>query len=285
MIDKNAAQYIEESRTQARRDLDSAKLLLSTPDPHLENVAFLLEQSYEKILKAAYVNYRLYTTSDSWKTIYKKTLVHDIGFMFDMLRDIHEYYANLVTQNAEKYGSLIKSFNMFPDSINKIITSPEKFRNEIIAEIANIERAVNHAIKNKERFVDFVSKLNSKSIKETNIKRTEIPDYLNGLDDFKRMMPNLNNSILNTKALQKYISFLNMLKALAPCTLPHAIASRYPIMKCKMKNLEVYRTAPNLKDFFGTLAYKTQTLLDSESDFTRYLIRTHSASSNMSNLH
>ena len=130
MIGENATRYIEENRTQARRDLDSANQLLSSPNPHLENVAFLLEQSYEKILKAAYVSYRLHVTTDSWKTIYKNTLVHDIGFMFEMLRDIYEYCASIVAQNVPAYGSTVKTFDEFPNTMGNVIDSPEKLKNK-----------------------------------------------------------------------------------------------------------------------------------------------------------
>ena len=274
--DKNALKYIAENRMQARRDLDSAKRLLSSPDPHLENIAFLLEQSYEKILKAAYVSYKIYTTSDSWRKAYHNTRVHDIGFILDMLRDIHEYYADLVEQNAAKYGSIVKEFPLFPDSLRKIVDSPRKLKHKIMDGIDKIEHGLER-LNDKKHFVDFVSKLNSNSIKETNMERTEIPEYMDGLADLKLMVPGLTDlRVLNAKTMQKYTTFLNMLAALAPYTLPHAIASRYPMMECKMKNLEVYRTSPNLKGFFDKLAYKTQILLDSEIDFTEHLIRAHS---------
>ena len=284
MEDKNAVKYIVENRVQARRDLDSAKALLSLPDPHLENVAFLLEQSYEKILKAAYVSYKIHTTSDSWKIAYKSTLVHDISFIFAMLRDIHGHYADLVEQNATKYGSVIRELDMFPDSLRKMVDSTGKFKREIMDGIDKIEHKAER-LKDRKHFVGFVSKLDSNSIKETNIERTEIPEYIDGLDDLKLMMPELTDlRVLNTKTMQKYITFLKMLKALAPYALPHAVASRYPMKECKMKNLEVYRTSPNLKGFFDKLAYKTQILLDSEIGFTEHLIGTHSEDFDSSNL-
>ena len=63
MISKKATKLISESRIQARRDLDSARVLLTSPDPHLENVAYLLEQSFEKIINASYAKYMLETNS------------------------------------------------------------------------------------------------------------------------------------------------------------------------------------------------------------------------------
>ncbi len=276
MEDKNASKYIVENRIQARRDLDSARTLLSSTDPHLENVAFLLEQSYEKILKAAYVSYKIHTTADSWKIAYKNTLSHDIDFIFDMLRDIHEHYANFIEQYATKCMPILKELGIFPDSLLKIIDAPEKHKQKIMYGIDQIERKVKR-LNDRRHFVDFISRLHSNSIKEINIENTEIPQSMDILDDRKRIMRKSSDlSLPNKKTMQQYTAFLNMLKALAPYTLPHAVASRYPMEECKMENLEVYRNVPNLKNFFDMLATKTQILLDSESGFTEQLRSTHS---------
>ena len=286
MIDKNATKYIAENRMQARRDLESAKILLSQPNPHLENVAFLLEQSYEKSLKASYAKYKLETTSDSWEKVYNIVRGHDIDFMFKMLRSIHQDYWKLITQHKET-ASLVKSLNLLPPKIEHVMDRPDLILDKIAMKRMDIlEHYVRRTIKNKEHFVKFLSQLNSKSIKETNIERTDIPMSLNVKDDIKNKISNTSNTdMLNTKTWPKYITFFNMLKTLAPYTLPHAIAGRYPLKECKMKNLEAYRDFPNLKGFFDILAYKIQILLNSEADFTKHLIITHLAVSKMSNSH
>ena len=285
MIDKNATKYIAENRMQARRDLESAKILLSQPNPHLENVAFLLEQSYEKSLKASYAKYKLETTSDSWEKVYNIVRGHDIDFMFKMLRSIHQDYWKLITQHKET-ASLVKSLNLLPPKIEHVMDRPDLILDKIMKRMDILEHYVRRTIKNKEHFVKFLSQLNSKSIKETNIERTDIPMSLNVKDDIKNKISNTSNTdMLNTKTWPKYITFFNMLKTLAPYTLPHAIAGRYPLKECKMKNLEAYRDFPNLKGFFDILAYKSQILLNSEADFTKHLIITHLAVSKMSNSH
>ena len=116
MIDKNAIKYITENRIQARRDLKSAVALLSLPDPHLENVAFLLEQTYEKSLKASYAKYKLETTSESWEKVYKAVYGRDdINFMFKMLRSIHQDYGQLIKRYTETYADYVKSLGVFSE--------------------------------------------------------------------------------------------------------------------------------------------------------------------------
>ena len=283
MIDKNAAKYIDENRIQAHRDLQSAMVLLSSSDPHLENIAFLLEQSYEKSLKASYAKYKLETTSDSWEKIYNTVYGHNINFMFKMLRSIHQDYWKLITQPIETCVSLIKSLHVFSTKMEKIMDSPEKIVKQIMRGMDQLEHNVRNTTKNNDNFVKFISQLNSRSIKETNIEQTEIPATLATIDDLKNKMPNIfNSNMFDVKTLQKYATFLNMLKALAPYTLPHVFGGRYPLKECKMRNLEAYRNSPNLKGFFDVLAYKTKILLDSEVVFTEHLIKTHLANSNMS---
>ena len=283
MIDKNAVKYIGENKIQACRDLESAKILLLSPNPHLENVAFLLEQSYEKILKASYARYKLETTSNSWEKVYKTVYGHDINFMFEMLRSIHQDYGKLIAKPIEAYTSYVKLHHVLPEKIEKMINSHEKIVEQIMKGIDQLEQDVRYTTKNNDNFVKFLSQLNSKSIKETNIERTNIPLSLDIIDDLKNKIPNVfNSNMLDIKTLQKYTTFLNMLKALAPYALPHIFAGRYPLKECKMENLKAYRNSLNLKEFFDVLAYKIQMLLDSEADFTGQIIKIHLASSNMS---
>ena len=276
MIDKNATKYITENRIQARRDLESAAALLSLPDPHLENVAFLLEQAYEKSLKASYAKYKLETTSESWKEVYRTVYGHNIDFMFKMLRSIHQDYGKLIEQYVETCTSYVKSLGVFSGKMENVMNSPEKSVRQIMKGMDQLEKNVKLTTKNNSNFVNFLSHLNSKSIKEIDISKTDIPSTLIAVDDFKNKIPNvLNSNALDVKTLQKYIAFLNMLKAVTQYVLPHVFAGRYPIKECKMENLKAYRNLPNLKEFFDILAYKIKILLDSEAEFTEQLIKIH----------
>ena len=95
--------FIRENKIQAQRDLDSARILLASPDPHLENVAFLLEQSFEKIVKASYVGCKLETDSISWEEVYEKIRGHDIDFILTMLVEIYENCAKTLAQIPETF--------------------------------------------------------------------------------------------------------------------------------------------------------------------------------------
>ena len=286
MIDKNATKYIVENRIQARRDLESAMALLSLPNPHLENIAFLLEQSYEKSLKASYAKYKLETSSDSWEKIYKIVYGHNIDFMFKMLRSIHQDYGKLIVQYNNMCVNYVKSLHVFSKKIENVMDSPEKNVMQVMKGMDQLEKYVRSTTKNNDNFVKFLSQLNSKSIRETNIEKTDIPSTLVAIDDFKNKIPSIfNSNMLDVKTLQEYTTFLKLLKALAPYVLPHVFTGRYPIKECKMENLKAYRNLPNLKGFFDILAYKLQILLDSEAGFTKQLIETHVMNNNLSRSH
>ena len=154
--------------------------------------------------------------------------------------------------------------------------SPEKSVEQIMKGMDQLEKNVKSTTKNNSNFVNFLSQLNSKSIKEIDISKTDIPSTLIVVDDFKNKMPNVfNSNALDVKTLQKYTTFLNMLKTIAPYVLPHVFTGRYPIKECKMENLKAYRNLPDLKEFFDALAYKIKILLDSEAEFTEQLIKIH----------
>lgn len=271
MIDQNARKFIEENKKQAHRDLESAKLLL-LHDGNLENVAFLLEQSYEKILKSVYARYRLETTLDSWKDVYKKVNGHEIDFIYDVLRDSFSNITESMTQTGPYSKSYVKQHNLPSPDLEKVMDMPDASLNKITNGINCLKQRVDSMTKNKKHFVEFMSNMSLKDIKEVNIEKTNIPEMLDWLDTTKNKIPGLSDlKILNHESLQKYTAFLNMLKTLAPLILPHVIASRYPLKECSMENLKVYRTCAN-KKVFNALAHKMQILLDSESDFVNQII-------------
>ena len=80
MTNQNAIKFINENKIQAQRDLDSARVLLASSNPHLENAAFLLEQSFEKIIQTSYTRYKLETDFTSWDEVYKKISDHNIHY-------------------------------------------------------------------------------------------------------------------------------------------------------------------------------------------------------------
>ena len=273
MIDKNAEKFIAENRIQARRDLVSAKLLLSQSKPHLENVAFLLEQSFEKSLKASYATYKLTTSGESWKDVYNKVRGHDIPFMLKLLRDYYKDYGNFIKKH-NNLADHVKSLGIFPKSMIQVIDSPEKQMDLIMKKMDQLEQRICNTTKNRNNFVVFLSGLNSRSIKEAVVEKTVIPEVLLAMNDFKNKSSGIaDSSVLDVKKWLKYIDFVRMLAAIAPYALPHAIAGRYPIKECKMENLEAYRKYPELKGFFDTLASKITIMLDSEEEATNHLIR------------
>ena len=99
--------------------MKSARVLLASPDPHLENVAFLLEQSFEKIINASYVKYKFETKSASLNKIYENISDHNIDFILDMLDEFYKNYAVLLAQLPKTWLDHDELRNAFPKEIKK----------------------------------------------------------------------------------------------------------------------------------------------------------------------
>ena len=262
-----AEKYISENRIQALRDLESANIILGN-NGNLENVAFLLEQSYEKILKAAHGQYRLEIKGDILKNVHKDAHSHDIGFAFQMLKDIHEYFYQAVMANPLVQYNILAQYPHLSKPAKKIASSLEDIIAKVISDIERIKRKVEAHIRNKSRFTEFLSGLDENSIREPNLKANYVVNYPKDTNVNAKLNTMINAVMPNEKTLNKYARFLALLCVLAPYTLPHVIASRYPISECKMENLRAYRTdSKDLRKFFKKLAIKIKILLDSEEEF------------------
>ena len=117
---KKAAKLIGESRVQAQRDLDSVRVLLESPDLHLENIAFLLEQSFEKIVKAVYTEYKLKTDSASWAEVYENIRGHDIDFILTILMNLYENCAKTLAQIPETFFDYVGAHDILSKETEKI---------------------------------------------------------------------------------------------------------------------------------------------------------------------
>ena len=271
---KTAVILIRENKIQAQRDLDSARILLESSDPHLENVAFLLEQSFEKIVKASYTGYKLETDSASWEEVYKNIRGHDIDFILTILVDIYENCAKTLAQIPETFFDYVGTHDILSKETEKILRSSEN----LIYPIKLIQSLKNEITWARENFVKFLSKLDSENITEPVIEPSDIPQI-------SITMKNLPNSetdfnMHNQRFLYEHIIFLTHL-IITSCVISHAIYSRYPAKEHDMCNLEAYRDNPKLEEFFNALADRIQKMLDTEAGFTRLLIKISSISSNM----
>ena len=264
MLKKNAVKLINESRIQARRDLESARVLLASPEPHLENVAFLLEQSFEKIINASYAKYKLETRSDSLKKVCKNISDHNIDFILDMLDEFYKNYMALFALIPKTWFDRDELRDGIPKKVKEVMRFPERL-DESIKRVQNIKKDV---IVARRKFAKFMLGLDSKSLAYLDIKLLEVPQI-------STMVENVSDSeidfTINSKMFREYITFWTHL-SIAPYALSHAVHSRYPLINHDMCNLESYRNNPKLKGFFNALADHIQKMLDSEEDFTRLLV-------------
>ena len=267
--------FIRENKIQAQRDLDSARVLLASSDPHLENVAFLLEQSFEKIVKTAYTRYKFETDPTSWEEVYENIRGHDIDFILTMMADLYKNWAKALAQLPEAWFDYIESHNVFPKEIEEIWRSPENTI-KTIKQIPNLKEDVTYA---RENFTKFLSELDSESIGKLDTELFDIPQFFTTVENLTDSANDTTD--FNRQTFQEHMTFL-ILFVLAPYALSHAIHSRYPLKEHDMCNLEAYRNNPNLREFFDTLADGIQKMLDSETGFTKLLIEAYSFNYDMS---
>ena len=270
MVNKNAIKFIIENKIQAQRDLDSANILLSSPDPHLENVAFLLEQSFEKIIKASYTKYKLETDPASWDNVYKKIRGHNIDFILKTLDEIYEKRAKTATLISKLDQDYFKSHDEFIKEIKKLSRSTEN-----LTETANMQKLEEQIEYTRTNLVAILSSLNSESMKASEIEFSNILQILTTAIKSPSSIDDATDFIPILQMLQEYLIFL-MNIIIVPYILLHAIHSRYPLKEHNMCNLEAYRNNLNLKGFFDTLVDRIQNMLDTEAGFTKLLIEVHS---------
>ena len=274
MISKKATKLISESRIQARRDLDSARVLLTSPDPHLENVAYLLEQSFEKIINASYAKYMLETNSAMLHEVYKKMSNHDIDFILDILDETYTTCVKTLARFLKTWLDNDEIRDMFPKKLKKFMRSPERLGRSI-GKIQNIKNEVKAA---RNDFVKFMSKLDSTSLTYLDIDMDEIDPQFS--TTMKNVTTYAADVVSDPRAIHDHITFFIHLD-IAQYALLHAFHSRYPLIGCRMSNLEAYRDNPKLKEFFDALANHIEIMLDSETGFTELLVLTHSINSNI----
>ena len=275
MTNKTAIELISENKIQAQRDLESALILLASPNPHLENVAFLLEQSFEKIIKTSYARYMVEAKSASWHDVYDTISNHNIDFILDMLDEFYKSCVKTITQLPKTWlDDDDKLRNVFPKEIEKALRSPENLSGPI-KRIQNLKKEVEWTRRN---FVEFMSGLDSKSLTYLDFEPPIVSQFLTTI---KNLTESATDAVLIQQIFKDYIIFLAHL-SIAPYALSHVHHSRYPVETSYMSNLKAYRNNSNLKGFFDTLADHVQKMLDSEAGFTERLIITHSVSSDIS---
>ena len=275
MTNKTAVELINENKIQAQRDLESALVLLASPNPHLENVAFLLEQSFEKIIKTSYARYMVEAKSASWYDVYDTISNHKIDFILDMLDEFYKSYVKTITQLPKTWLDDDDELrNMFPKEMEKALRSPENLSGPI-KRLQNLKKEVEWTRRN---FVEFMSGLDSKSLTYLDFEPPIVSQFLTAI---KNLTESATDAVIIRQIFKDYLTFLTHL-SIAPDALSHVYHSRYPVEASYMSNLKAYRDNSKLKGFFDTLADRIKKMLDAEAGFTALLVKTHSIISDIS---
>ena len=138
----------------------------------MENVAFLLEQSFEKITKASYTRYKFETGVTLWEEIYENISKHDTDFLIEMFDEIHTTYTKTIPYILKACRDITDAP---PKEIEEMLCLLEKTIH-LPPQIPNLKEEIRLAKKN---FFKNMSKFNSKSIPDYNIKPSEILQSFN----------------------------------------------------------------------------------------------------------
>jgi HEPN domain-containing protein len=277
-----ADKYIEENRKQAERDIQTARSLLESGG-NIEHAAFLLEQSYEKLLKAVHAEYRISIRNHALKAVYDEAYGHDVRFMFFMLTDLHDFYRESIQLFLNKleeekdsrtsmpqrmlFAILIRTVKMF-DADKKVQQAKDY--------VHNVENKVNALTANKKEFANFLKELSTDNIPK--IRTPNIPWGV--LDVFLSTTKAISNEQLKTlsipfldiETLKKYSAFMAIFAYLSYWIIPHVFLSRYPDKRCDMENLEYYRNnAENIRSFLLVIVEKIDLLMKDSLTFINHI--------------
>ena len=284
--------YCEELKTQSIRDLDLAKRLIGLR-VNAEHVAWLCEQSYEKILKYALASYlaaqdtrvevidgKLRRTSLAGQQWRLSTL--------DIARDISRVFFDTLLGRDKATGNRGKHPNgrlMIATPIDlwkKFETSTE----EIIDQSANMIESsllLTSTIQNytSQNFLDSSSSWtfaksflqpSSSTLTEIGASSSSLEDYLRnnmegirekfsiqGFDEATKLMIRLTKT---------YYSFVLRAIMMAPWLLPLSEASRYPMPEYHSENLKNFREfEPQLLDFYAAVCVELERLIEASGHF------------------
>jgi len=285
--------YCEELKTQSIRDLDLAKRLVGSR-VNAEHVAWLSEQSYEKILKYAFASYlaaqgtrvevidgKLRRTSlagQQWR-LSTLDIARDIsrGF-FDMLLGREKKIAG----DGEKHphsrlmiATPIDLWKKFETSTEKIIDQSANMIESSLLLTSTIQNYTSQNFLDSSSSWTFAKSFfqpSSSEPTERGASSSSLEDYLrNNMEGIRgkfsiQGFDEATNLVIRlTKA---YYSFVLRAIMMAPWLLPLSEASRYPMPEYHSENLKNFREFElQLLDFYATVCVELERLIEASGHF------------------
>jgi hypothetical protein len=281
--------FIEELRLESLRDLVEAEKILEN-NGHIEHVAWLCEQSYEKLIKSVYAYFKLKIQSGNVRSVYDKMYASQH----------YGSYKLIINMFREIFGSFRKSFDSKPTQIVSTASESEKgtaseFMNfvnntnfsqlnkELEHKCKGVEETIGKCLSSNHAFKDFIDiateKSLRKSLNELNFEATikDVTDKLPTDPRFKSTDPAFRKILeqVITSGLEdniKFYAFMSYALLLGRWVLPHASMPRYPILEYNFDNLVPYREkSDELKPFFKLIIDETRSLYPRATDFIEKL--------------
>lgn len=257
--------YAEELKTQSIRDLALAKKLLADKESP-EHIAWLCEQSYEKILKHVFATY-LSHSGIRVEVIDGKLrrASHGSAWMstIEITKDISRAYFRMILTDADKFhlrpiiGESREMWQKFQESTERMLDTV----------IEMIELRYNNST--------FMQNFNQASIAAFSHSVDPIPNMETLIkDNLESVRKNFSEggfgdlTDLLLRLTQGYYDFVFRSVILAPWLLPLAEASRYPMPEYGSENLKGFRDNKNqLIEYFSGICNEIQKLVDASSHF------------------
>lgn len=260
--------FIEELYLQSLRDLEDAEKILEN-DGHLEHVAWLCEQSYEKLVKSVYAYFKLKIQNGSVKPAYDKMYnsqhYGSYKLMINMFREIFGSFrrsfdtktSQIVASASENEKGIADGFMDFMKNVNF-----SQINKELEHKCKSVEEKIGACLSSNNAFKDFINIATEQSlrksldalnfeaiVKETLDKLSSDPRFKSTNPDFQGILQQVFVNGLEQNI--KFYGFISYALVLARWILPHASMPRYPIFEYNFDNLAPYRERSNeLKLFF-----------------------------------
>ncbi len=275
---------------QAKKDYASAKKLLEQPTNDVGNILFLLEQSYEKILKSVYVYCECVVFKKNFDDLIKNnwelTHRHESGseLIQTILPKLLKNYKKTAEILDEKLAKNIShdkfSVTQMLDLIGLISISPKytelrKFQKEIenIGEKMTDwkkDSGTNQQVGSYQVWLEFLEQLRFDKFRIENY----FTKFNEGYKPYEaKIEKNLNNAIGFKETIKNVTMFLSFATTLSPLSLAYRY-SRYPVKEANFKNLKPFfkTNNSNLKKGLETMEHMIEYMIQHADDFNSLIL-------------
>lgn len=272
---------IDQMRDRAIADLEVAKLVLPSGD--IPQVAWSIEQAYEKIIQSTYCYYKIKGQGQDTDQVYAKLPpkyhTKKYEFILNMLDEFFEaLLSNAVGLLSPEYRSALSlEFSEIMGNLSGTL-EPEKTKRKATVELERVRdmiQALDSRASSLEAYLESCTRDNLTKSLETIQVEVTVSEGIN------KLKGPILDAVTNPEAkaavkslLNSAEPFINMYNfpakslALSRWILPHADVCRYPVPTSAYRNLELYNArSVRLSDFFSATISEVKTLFVNADQF------------------